>query len=83
MISSETRYDPQVNLSLEDVRIDSRMQPNLVEVNIKVSKTGPFRQGVKVYLGVTSKEVCPVSAVLHYLALKGTGPGWARPTVQV
>jgi len=44
VISSETSYDPQVNSSLEDVRIDSRMQPNLVEVNIKVSKTDPFRQ---------------------------------------
>ena len=42
VISSETSYDPQVNLSLEDVHINSRIQPSLVEVNIKVSKTDPF-----------------------------------------
>ena len=75
LISSEASYDPQVNLSLEDVRIDSQIQLSLVEVNIKASKTDPFCQGVKVYLGATSKEMCQVSAILHYSALRGAGPG--------
>ena len=69
VISSDASYDPQVNLSLEDVRVDSRVKPSYVEVNIKASKTDPFRQGVRVYLGATSRDICPVSAILHYLAL--------------
>ena len=26
------------------------------------------------YLGATSRDICPVSAILHYLALRGAGP---------
>ena len=80
VISLDASYNPQVNLSLEDVRVDSQVKPSYVEVNIKASKTDPFRQGVRVYLGATSRDICPVSAILHYLALRGTGPG---PHLQV
>lgn len=75
VISSDASYDPQMNLSLEDVKVDSRVKPSLVEVNIKVSKTDPFRQGVKVYFGTTARDICPVTAIVHYLALRGAGPG--------
>ena len=74
VISSETNYNLQVNLFLEDVHVDSQVEPSLVEVNIKASKTDPFHQKVRVYLGATSKEICLVSAILCYLALRGPGP---------
>jgi len=75
VISSDASNDPQVNLSLEDVRINSRVRPSVVEVNMKASKTDPFRKGVRVYLGATTTDICPVTAILHYLALRGAGPG--------
>jgi len=74
-ISSDASYDPQVNLSLEDIRIDSHVRPSFVEINIKASKMDPFQQGVRVYLGATTRDICLVTAILHYLALRGTGPG--------
>ena len=75
VISSNASYDPQVNLSLEDIQVDSQVKPSYVEVNIKASKTDPFCQGLRVYLGATSRDIYPVSAILCYLALRGAGPG--------
>ena len=42
---------------------------------IKASKANPFRQGVLVYVGRTNKPLCPVSAVLAYMIMRGKAPG--------
>ena len=44
---------------------------------IKASKTEPFRKGVKVYLGRTDNNLCSVTKVVAYLAIRqklGAGP---------
>jgi len=62
------------HLSLKD--IDSRDNPCLLQVVIKQSKTDPFRIDVTIYLGTTDNVICPVRAMLSYLAMSGgqTGP---------
>ena len=47
----------------------------MVHIRIKQSKTDPFRQGVYIYLGRTDNNICPVKAILPYLALRGNVPG--------
>ena len=42
---------------------------------IKASKANPFLQGVLVYVGRTNKPLCPVSAVLAYMVMRGKAPG--------
>ena len=37
------------------------------KVTIKVSKIDPFCQGVDIFIGRTTSELCPVAAVLSYL----------------
>ena len=72
-------FDPSVHLSQGDVAVDSREKPSLVEVKIKASKTDVFRKGVTVTLGATGDMLCPVAAVLGYMAepnpWKGSPPG--------
>ena len=76
-IPSVKDYDPGAHLSYGDVTLDSNTTPSIVQVVIKASKTDPFRKGVKVYLGRTDNNLCPVAAVVAYLALHhklGAGP---------
>ena len=40
----------------------------MVQLRIKQSKTDPFRQGVNVYLGKTTTSLCPVDAIIRYIA---------------
>ena len=72
---SSTRYDATVHLSFADIRVDDLTSPSFIQATIKASKTDPFRQGVTVYCGKTGNRLCPVTAVLSYMASRGSAPG--------
>ena len=72
---SKTAYDPETHLALADVALDDKENPSVIQVTIKQSKTDPFRQGVQLYLGRTGNLVCPVNAILAYLAVRDSSPG--------
>ena len=67
-VQSDRGFDPSVNL---DIAIDNPANPTLVRVSIKASKTDPFRKGVSIFLGRTYNDICPIAALLAYLAAKG------------
>ena len=68
-IPSQTEYDP--DLSLTDIALDNKLNPSIIQVRIKQSKTDPFRQGVNLYLGKTGKDICPIQAIMPYLVKRG------------
>ena len=47
----------------------------MVCIHIKQSKTDPFQQGVHIYLGKAHQQICPVHAIVSYLAIWGYHPG--------
>ena len=53
----------------------SSASPNVISLNIKQSKTDQLRKGVKVVIGRTNDDLCPVSALLSYLSHRGNFPG--------
>ena len=74
-IASRNAYDPQVHFSLADLSIDSHSAPTMISLRIKQSKTDPFRQGVDVFLGATQADICPVKAMVDYIAVRPQSPG--------
>ena len=74
---SRSTYDPEAHLSLGDVALDSHSAPSVVRLRIKQSKTDPFRQGMDVYVGATNacSGICPVEALLAYIAIREANPG--------
>ena len=74
-VSSQDAYNNSVHLSLGDIALDSRTSQTIIWLTIKQSKTDPFRKGVKLCLGLTDSVVCPVKALLPYLAIRGSAPG--------
>ena len=64
-----------VHLSISDVAVDNSRFPSVIMVKIKASKTDPFRKGVNLFLGKTGSSVCPVSAILSYLCVRGMSSG--------
>ena len=75
VVPSDSLYDPEIHLSFEDVRVNSRSHPQWLEIRIKASKTDPFRQGVTVYVGATGRWLCPVAAGLAYMVQRSDRPG--------
>lgn len=64
-----------VHLNFSDISFDNASSPNIVQIRLKCSKTDPFRQGVNVHVGKTGQTLCPVSALLNYLTIRGNSPG--------
>ena len=62
-------------LSPRDVTVDSHSDPSVLSVVLRRSKVDPFGTGVTIHLGRTGHAICPVSALLSYLARRGQGPG--------
>ena len=55
--------------------MDDPACPSRMEVRIKASKTDPFRQGISLFIGKVSSDLCPVSAMLVYLVVRGSHAG--------
>ena len=55
--------------------IDSKEKPSVTEIHLKASKTDPYRKGISIYVGRTGNTLCPISAMLAYLAVQGDKEG--------
>ena len=74
-VPSLVSFDCSTHLAVGDLAVDSHSAPSYLRLRLKQSKTDPFRQGVDIIIGRTSTELCPVAAVLAYLASRGSFPG--------
>ena len=74
-VPTSESYDPEVHLSLQDVAVDSHSAPSVIRLRIKQSKTDPLRQGVDIFLGAISASICPVQALIRYIAVRSPAPG--------
>ena len=74
-IPSQNSYQESRHLSSGDISVDSHTNPTLLAVKIKVSKTDQFGTGVSLYLGRGQNDLCPLTAILQYLAFRPQRPG--------
>ena len=70
--SHKTKYDHTSTLCIDDVSLESSQ----FSLNIKSSKTDPFRQGVLIHIAKNETALCPYKALQRYLAhrLPRSGP---------
>jgi len=81
-VPNDREFDPSVHLTKKDLALDNQREPQ----TLRAHKTDPFRQGIFLFVGRTGKDLCPVSAILAYLVVRGNSngplfclPGWALP----
>lgn len=72
---ASNHYDPSCHLTRADIAVDKPQCPEVMRVKIKQSKTDPFRQGIELFIGKTSSDICPVKAMLNYLVERGPSKG--------
>ena len=70
-VPDDDSYDPSAHLSVQDIAVDDSLNPSILCIRIKQSKTNPFCTGVDLFVGKTSLLLCPVSAMLSYLCARG------------
>ncbi len=74
-VPSDSDFDPTVHLTKEDLALDNQDAPSMLRVNLKQSKTDPFRRGIQLFVGKTRTDLCPVAAILAYLVVRENKPG--------
>ena len=57
-----------------DVAIDSTENPTLVRIHLRRSKCDQFGAGANIILGRTGHSLCPVTVIIVYIAIRGSGP---------
>ena len=68
-------FNPKVHLSVEDVSVDRRVQPRVVSIRLKRSKTDQEGRGATLIMGRSENDLCPVEALMQYLRRRGTRQG--------
>lgn len=62
-------------VAVDDIAVDDHRTPTVVRIHLRHSKMDQFGKGVDVYMGRTGDDLCPVSAILAYLARRRNAPG--------
>ena len=70
-VSSSWQFDPTCHLTPQDIAVDNVQQPAVMKIRIKASKTDQMKIGIDLYVGRTDNAICPIAAVLAYLAVRG------------
>ena len=70
-----SNFDRTIHLTSRDIAVDSLQSPTMLKVRLKASKTDPTKRGVDLFIGRTWNSLCPVVALLRYLAVRGVDDG--------
>ena len=71
-VPSGTVFGPAKHLTPQDISVDDCQNPSAL---LKSSKMDHTRQGVDLFVGRTYNPLCPVVAMLRYLAVRGVDNG--------
>ena len=72
----DSSYDPASHINFGDVSVDSISDPQVPKLRLKTSNTDAFCKSVDIVLGRTNNKLCPISALLAYMAIRGDKPGF-------
>ena len=73
--TSVRSFSPATDLAWGNIALDNRENPTMVRVHLKKSKCDQFGRGVDVFMGRTHTPLCPVAAILSFMAIRGDQQG--------
>ena len=62
-------------LAVSDVSIDKQSNPDIVFIRLRYCKTDQFGEGCTIPLASSDSPICPVTAIIKYLWLRGSSQG--------
>ena len=65
----------QQYLASTDLTVNCHHNPQVITLHLRHSKTDQFSRGAHIYFGRTQSVLCPVSALLAYMAIRPPTPG--------
>ena len=68
-------FSSTLHLCVQDIAVDSAIDPSCLRINIKASKTDTFRKDCFIHIRKGRFPLCALQAVLQYLSLRGSSGG--------
>ena len=75
LVDNPKAFCSATDLAWGDIAVDNPAAPQMVRIHLKTSKTDQLGAGSDIIIGRTDSNLCPVSAILSYISLRGTRPG--------
>ena len=75
LLESPSAFHPAKNLAWGDVAVDNHSSPTMIQFHLKTSKCNQFGTGADVAVGCTGNQLCPVTAILKYIEIRGDQQG--------
>ena len=75
LLPSPGSFNPRLHLAWDDMAVDNPLAPRMVKLHLKQSKTDQLGRGVDIIVGRTDRDLCPVGAILAYVAARGNRQG--------
>ena len=75
LLDSPTHFMPATKLAWGDVFVDSYTNPKIIQLHLKVSKCDQMGAGSNIIVGRVDSPLCPVTAILKYIEIRGDRPG--------
>ena len=72
---SASQVSPAASIMWGEVAVDSRENPAMVRIHLKRSKCDQVGAGADIILGRTGQSLCPVTAIINYITIRGSEPG--------
>ena len=73
-IPTVSGFDHSKHLAWGDIAINDMNNPQSLRVHLKWSKTDQLGKGIDAYIGKTDNLLCPVTAIMAYMAMHGPTP---------
>ena len=75
VVPTGCEYNPALHLAVTDIAVDCSDNPGLVALHLKRAKMDQLGKGAYIYISRTHDDLCPVTALIAYLAVRTTNPG--------
>ena len=69
--SSKAQEKERGRLLWGDITVNNARAPQMLRVHLRVSKCDQFGKGIKVIVGRSDNQRCPVTAIVAYMAMRG------------
>eukprot|EP00795_Rhopilema_esculentum_P014765 gene14765-5872_t len=73
--ASSNHFSEELHLSLDKISVDKMPVPSVVTITLSRSKTEPFGKGCSISLARSDSVLCPVTALMTYIRLRGQRSG--------
>ena len=75
LLDARNTFNPTVDLAWGAIAVDNQENPQMLRIHLKKSKCDQFGVGSDIIVGRTGSMLCPVAAMLSFIAIRGDSPG--------